>query len=99
MKDELKDIPVDVYVNIKGKQRNMAQNADKLTNLLRTVLQNPQGFAQIPGIAKVFNQLLEDSGLSAIDFAPIVTAVQSQSVQETSVPNINQPVPTGQPNQ
>lgn len=99
LKDELKDIPLDVYVNIKGKQRNMAANADKLTNLIRTVIQNPQGFSQVPGLAKVFNQLLEESGLSAIDFTPIVTATQTQPVPQTQVPDINQPAPTGQPNQ
>lgn len=60
-------------VNIVGKQRNMAQNADKITNLLREVIKNPQGFQQIPGVGKVFNELLEDSGLSAIDFTEITT--------------------------
>lgn len=70
---ELKELPISVMVNIVGKQRNMAQNADKITNLLREVIKNPQGFQQIPGVGKVFNELLEDSGLSAIDFTEITT--------------------------
>lgn len=71
IKGELDEIPVDVFVNIKGKQRYMAQNADKITNILREVLRNPQAFAQVPGVSKAFNQLLEESGMSAIDFTGI----------------------------
>lgn len=74
IKGELEDIPVDVFVNIKGKQRYMAQNADKLTNILREVMRNPQAFAQIPGMGSVFNQLLEESGLSPINFSKIIEA-------------------------
>ena len=73
IKGELKEIPIDVMVNVAGKQRNMAQNADKITNILREVLKNPQAFQQIPGVGKVFNELLEESGLSAIDFTEITT--------------------------
>lgn len=74
IKGELDEIPVDVFVNIKGKQRYMAQNADKITNILREVMRNPQAFAQIPGVGSVFNQLLEESGLSPINFSKIIEA-------------------------
>ncbi len=74
LKGELQDIPVSVMVNIKGKQKYMAQNADKLTKILREVIANPQAFSQIPGIGNVFNQLLENSGLSPIDFSQITNA-------------------------
>ena len=80
IKGELEDIPVDVMVNIKAKQRNMAQNADKITNILREVIRNPQAFSQIPGVAKAFNQVLEESGLSPIDFSQI-TKAQAQPTQ------------------
>lgn len=75
LKGELADIPVNVFVNIKGKQKAMAQNADKLTNILREILSNPSAFQQIPGIGKAFNELIENSGLSPIDFTQIVTPV------------------------
>lgn len=74
IKGELMDIPVSVFVNINGKQRYMAQNADKITNILREVLKNPQAFSQIPGVAKAFNQVLEESGMSAINFTQITSA-------------------------
>lgn len=81
-KDDFKDIPIDVFVNIKGKQRYMAQNADKMTNILREVLRNPQAFKQIPGIGKVFNQMIEESGLSPIDFTQIVSETPTQPNQQ-----------------
>lgn len=68
LKGELDEIPLDVYVNIKGKQRAMVENADKITNIIREVIRNPQAIAQVPGIGKAFNQLLEESGMSPIDF-------------------------------
>lgn len=81
MKGELESIPVSVMVNIKGKQRYMAQNADKITNIIREVIRNPQAFTQVPGIGKAFNQLIEESGLSPIDFSGMITAVKEQPVQ------------------
>lgn len=78
---ELESIPVSVMVNIKGKQRYMAQNADKITNIIREVIRNPQAFTQVPGIGKAFNQLIEESGLSPIDFSGMITAVKEQPVQ------------------
>jgi len=89
IKGELSEIPMNVLVNVAGKQRNMAKNADAITNILREVLKNPQAFQQIPGVGKVFNQLLEESGMSAIDFTEITTPAlppqeASQSVGVTS---------------
>lgn len=70
VKDELKGLPMDVEVNVAGKQKNLALMADKLTNIFRTVFANPQGFVQtlqIPGMEGVFNELLESSGLPQIN--------------------------------
>lgn len=81
MKGDLKDIPMDVYVNIKGKQRRMAENADKLTKVIREIIANPQAFAQIPGLGKAFNELLEESGMSPINFSQI-TLLQEPKPEE-----------------
>lgn len=80
LKGELDDIPMEVYVNIKGKQKAMAENADKLTNIIREIIKAPQAFAQIPGLGKTFNELLENSGLSPVDFTSIT------KVEETEQP-------------
>jgi len=81
IKGEFKDIPVDVFVNIKGKQKYLAQNADKITNVIREVIRNPQAFTQIPGLGNAFNQLIESSGMNPIDFSQMITSVETQSVQ------------------
>jgi hypothetical protein len=82
MKDELKNIPINVYVNIAGKQKYLAQQADKLTNFVREILRNPQAFSQVPGIGELVNQLVEASGLNPIDFSAITKQI-----------TINQPNP------
>lgn len=79
VKGELDKIPLNVMVNIKGKQRAMAQNADKITNILREIMKNPQAFQQ-KGIGKAVNQLLEESGMNPIDFSG-VTAAQPSPMQ------------------
>jgi hypothetical protein len=88
IKDELKDIPTCVYVNIKGKQKNMAANADKLSNLISKFL---QAGVPISGMSKAINQLLEESGLSPIDFTQIVTAPAQPA--QSQQPNNQQPQP------
>lgn len=87
IKGELSEIPTDVMVNVAGKQRYMAQNADKITNIIREVIANPQAFQQVPGLGKAFNELLEESGMSPIDFTDIT------KIPET--PTTMQPAPTG----
>lgn len=76
VKGELNKIPLNVMVNIKGKQRSMAQNADKITNILREIMKNPQAFQQ-KGIGKAVNQLLEESGMNPIDFSGVTMAQPS----------------------
>lgn len=81
LEGELDEIPVDVFVNIKGKQRRMVENADKITNVIREIIANPQAIATVPGIGKAFNQLLEESGMSPIDFSAI-TLIQEKAEQQ-----------------
>ena len=81
IKGELESVPVSVYVNVAGKQKYLAQHADKITNIIREVIRNPQAFTQVPGIAKSFNQLMEASGLSPIDFSSMVKAVETEPVK------------------
>lgn len=83
MKGEFKNIPMDVYVNIAGKQKYLSQNADKITNIIREVIRNPQAFTQIPGIGKAFNQLIESSGMNPIDFSGMIAAAQQQPIQSS----------------
>jgi hypothetical protein len=74
-KDTFKDLPIKVFVNVAGKQKYMAENADKISKLLMQIIANPGAFSQIPGIAKGFNELLENSGMNPIDFTAITKTV------------------------
>lgn len=85
IKDELKDLKTDVFVNIKGKQRSMAANADKLTNVIRALIANPAAFIQ-PGISDMVNQLFEESGMNPVSFSQITP---SQLQQPQQIPALN----------
>lgn len=88
LKGEFKDTPLAVKVNVAGKSKNLMQMADRITNIWRFIISNPQGFAQvmqIPGMAKGFNQMLEYSNMSPVDFSGIDKLAQ---------PTEPQPVPS-----
>ena len=89
-KDEMKDIPLKVFINIKGKQRDMVKNADTLTKIIQFTIANAQAVQSIPGVAKAVNELLEESGMSAIDFAQITNVVEQPAVSQMQ--QIEQPV-------
>lgn len=84
MRGEMNEIPLDVYVNITGKQKKLAENADKLTNVIREIISNPQAFSQIPGIGRAFNELLEASGMSPIDFSQVTKPVDAPQGELTT---------------
>ncbi len=90
LKGELEELPMDVFVNIKGKQRRMAENADKITNIIRQIISNPLAFQQVPGLGKIFNELLEESGMSPVDFSQIT------AIPEAGPPPAEQPLPVTQ---
>jgi len=86
LEKELDNIPVKVKINISGKQKNMAQIADKMSNLISNVLRNPQAFATIPGLGGLYNQLIENSGLNPIDFTPIIEGAKAQALEQQAQP-------------
>lgn len=85
--DEMQDLDMEVFVDVAGKQRDMIKNAQTLTNILRDIIANIDKVKQIPGLAKMYNQAIEESGYSPIDF--------SQSIETPSQP-IAQPLEQGQ---
>jgi len=82
LKDELQDVPLKVKVNVAGKQKTLAQNADKLSKLITNILSNYQVIQAVPGISKTYNQLIEASGLSPIDFSSIIPTTTAPTPQE-----------------
>lgn len=92
LKDEFKDIEVKIGINIAGKQKDLALMSDKILSIFQFVFANPQGFQQamqIPGMASAFNDILEFSGVSPIDFANITNLPALQPAQEA--PELAQP--------
>lgn len=93
LKGEMKDAPIDVEVNIVGKQKNLSQIVDKLTNIFRQLISAPQVLDD-PRMAKIFNQILESSGLSPMDFyQKPQPQMQQPQMQQPQMPQL----PQGQP--
>lgn len=97
VKNELGDIPLAVFINIKGKQKDLASIADKLSNIISNILKAPGQIAQIPGVGKLYNELIEASGFSPIDFTQITTAPTAQEQPQAQQPAQAQPQQVTQP--
>lgn len=93
-KGEMQDSPIDVNVNIAGKGKNLSMLTDKLTNIFREIIANPNVLAN-PGMAKLFNQIVEYSGLDPVDFSGLETQ-PIQAPQPAMAPQgMGQPEPIG----
>lgn len=80
LEGELKDMPLQIRINIVGKQKNITGIVDKLVNVFRVIVANP-AMLQNPPMAKLFNQILEYSGLNPIDFS----GFSMQPIQEQQI--------------
>ena len=89
LKDELKDINMNISINIDGKQKSLIAMADSVSNIMNKALStydpNTKSFAIFddPRMAKMLNKILEYSNMSSIDF-------NNYSPPKTEVP---QPAP------
>ena len=96
LKGELKDAPVSVRINIANKQKDLPAYTDKLVNVFRTIIANPQ-VLQNPATRGLIFALLELRGMSAADLGLLE--------QKFNMPQSQAPLPTGatiagaQPNQ
>jgi hypothetical protein len=75
---EMDDLPISLRINIAGKQKNLDKVTDKLVNIFRQIIAAPQ-LLDDPRMAKLFNQIIEYSGLSPVDFG---MAVPRQPIQK-----------------
>lgn len=91
MKDEFKDLPLKVKFNIAGKQKDLAGFVNKLNAVFRSIFANP-AVLQAPGMSELFNNILESSGLSPIDFSQLTQPQEAPS--QTQDPTQTQPVPS-----
>lgn len=86
MKDEFKKLPLKLKFNIAGKQKYMAETVAKLNGVFRQIFANP-AILQAPGMSELFNNILESSGLSPINFASF-TKPQEAPVQSPVQPEL-----------
>lgn len=70
LKGEFKNIDLGVKVSIAGKSKDLAGMVDKLTRVFQTIMANPS-ILSAPPIAKLFNQIIEASGLEPIDLSQL----------------------------
>jgi len=84
--NELKDAPISVKINIVGKQKDLAGQVDKMVNVFRTILANLPAIQQNPALAKTFNEILEKSNLSPIDFSGLFNYPAQQTPAEGAKP-------------
>lgn len=68
LKGEFKDTQLGVKVSIAGKNKDLAGMVDKLTKVFQTIIASPY-ILQSPPIAKLFNKIIEASGLDPIDLS------------------------------
>ena len=71
LKGEFKDVEIKMGINVAGKQKNLAMMTDKILAIFQFIFSNPQGFQQvmqIEGMQSAFNDILEYSGISQVDF-------------------------------
>lgn len=77
VKDEIKDIPVDVEISISNKQKDLSKLTSDLVNVFRQVISAPQ-ILQDKGVADLFNQIIESAGLNPVMFSGFREAVAEQ---------------------
>ncbi len=87
LEGELSDLPLEVEVNITSEQKNKALIAEKLSSIFTQITQilivNPNFFSEHPEMAKLFNQIIEASGLSALNFGMKAPLKPVQPMQPT----------------
>ncbi|MEA2067516.1 MAG: hypothetical protein U9O65_10605 [Thermotogota bacterium] len=82
IKDEMKDIAVDVKINIKNKQKNLIEEADKIISFMRAIIASPV-LLENEGFADLMNQVIEKYGLNPVDFKGI-GSLAPQTAPQTS---------------
>lgn len=91
IKNEFKNLALDVEIDIKGKQKNLAENVSKLNSFftsLFNIASTPQGqmFLQNKGVVDLIGQILEGSGFSPVNFGSAIKMPQVSPMQEVKKP-------------
>lgn len=97
LKGEMEGLPLDVSVNITDEDKNWALRAEKLSSVFtqasNILMKMPNFFTDHPDMAKLFNDILESSGLSPI-MHNVTKRIQEQPQEPTSTQS-RQPLTAG----
>lgn len=96
LKDEFKDKVLRVKVSVKGKSKDLSAKTDGLVNVFRQIIANP-AVLHIPAIAKIFNDIIESSGLDPVDFSGITSAQTGAATPGPNQPGVEQTAPQPSP--
>lgn len=88
LKDEFRSTKLKVKVSIRGKSKDLNAHTDSLVNVFRQIIANP-AVLQIPAIARIFNDIIESSGLDPADFTGI-TKEQLQGTRSDGAEGVEQ---------
>ena len=86
LKGEFNNSLLAAKVTVQGKSKDLASRTDKLVNIFRQIIVNP-AVLTLPPIAKIFNDILESSGLDPADFSGIT----KEQIQATQPQELTQP--------
>ena len=82
LKDEFKDVPIDIKVNIGDKQRNLQGEAGTIMDFIKAIISTGGAMLQYEGMDDLLNQVIEYMGLNPVDFSSIGQQ-QNQLTQPT----------------
>ena len=96
-KDELQGLPIDIEVNVTGEEKNKALMAEKMGAVFSQIAQNP-ALLDDPRMSKLFNEILEASGLSPLAYSTKkVPTAPNSTVQNTGGTKSPISIPQGMP--
>lgn len=90
VRGEFRRKPFKVKVSVKGKSKDLGAHADGLVNVFRQIIANP-AVLQIPAIGKIFNSIIESSGLDPVDFTGLTKEQVQEATPQAGVPGTEQP--------
>lgn len=91
IEDEFKNLPMDIEIDIAGKQNNLGEMVTKLNSVFRTLFTPGaiEAIQQNEELAKLLNEILETAGLSPVKFAGLTSAKKVSQ----GTPEVEQPTP------
>ena len=96
LKGEFKNVPLEMQISIKGKQVDTGGILETITKVIGLIIQSQGQVLQNPVMSKLFNQMLEYSGMEPLDFSGLETQNQNMNLKSQPPQPQNNSVPVPQ---